>query len=163
RDVTGATPRGPRLDPAPGAGSGIEASVRSTPTADAETVEGLPRRMATVVEDTDRERPRLRDPAVGSPVGEDQARMVLGLAFAELFNPSQLRALQRLDELCDGRMDGASCSGDAVPCRPVPILPCRVPVIPVRRAPRLVAAAASPAPRTLGLERRSSRPGPRAM
>lgn len=63
--------------------------------------------MATVVEDTDRERPRLRDPAVGSPVGEDQARMVLGLAFAELFNPAQLRALQRVDEIRRGGDDGS--------------------------------------------------------
>lgn len=78
------------------------------PTADAETVEGLACRMATAVEHSDRERPRLRDPAVGSPVGEDQARMVLGLAFAELFNPAQLRALQRVDEIRHGRNDGAS-------------------------------------------------------
>lgn len=77
------------------------------PTADAETVEGLARRMAAAVEDADRERPRLRDPAVGSPVGEDQARMVLGLAFAELFNPAQLRALQRVDELRQGGDDGS--------------------------------------------------------
>lgn len=77
-------------------------------TADASTVEDLARRMVAAVEDADRERPRLRDPAAGSPVGEDQARMVLGLAFAELFNPAQLRALQRVDEIRHGRNDGAS-------------------------------------------------------
>ena len=75
------------------------------PTADEETVEDLARRMVATVEDADREWPRLRDPAAGSPVGEDQARMVLGLAFAELFNPAQLRALQRVDEIRRG--DGA--------------------------------------------------------
>lgn len=83
------------------------------PTADAEAVEALALRMAAAVDDADRERPRLRDPIAGSPVGEEQARMVLGLAFAELFNPAQLRALQRVDELRRG--GGGDDGGDGSP------------------------------------------------
>jgi hypothetical protein len=79
-------------------------------TADEETIEVLARRMAVTVDDADRERPRLRDPIADSPVGEDEARMVLGLAFAELYNPAQLRALQRVEEI---RSDGADGAADA--------------------------------------------------
>lgn len=90
-------------------GNDVDEEFEALPsTADEETVEALAQRMASAVDDAARERPRLQDPIAGSPVGEDQARMVLGLAFAELFNPAQLRALQRVDEIRRG--DGAGSS-----------------------------------------------------
>ncbi|MGP9538088.1 helix-turn-helix domain-containing protein [Brachybacterium sp. AOP43-C2-M15] len=89
------------------AGNDVDEEFEALPaTADAETVDALARRMAATVAEADRERPRLRDPVAGSPVGEDEARKVLGHAFAELFNPAQLRALQRVDEIRrDGTVD----------------------------------------------------------
>jgi DNA-binding transcriptional MerR regulator len=92
-------------------GNDVDEEFEALPaTADEETIEVLARRMAVTVDDADRERPRLRDPIADSPVGEDEARMVLGLAFAELYNPAQLRALQRVEEI---RSDGADGAADA--------------------------------------------------
>lgn len=67
--------------------------------ADEQVIEALARRMVVTVEEADRERPGLRDPFAGSPLGEDEARMVFGLAVAELYTPAQLRTLQRVDEI----------------------------------------------------------------
>jgi DNA-binding transcriptional MerR regulator len=68
-------------------------------TADAASIDALARRIASNVAEADRSRPRLRDPFAGSPAGEGEAQEVLAHAFVELFNPAQLRVLQRVDEL----------------------------------------------------------------
>lgn len=70
-----------------------------SPDADEATIERLARRMAPTVAAARVERPQLEHPMAGSPMGDAQGALVLGLAIAELYHPAQLRALQRVDEI----------------------------------------------------------------
>ena len=70
-----------------------------SPDADEATIEQLAQRMAPTVAAARVERPQLERPMAGSPMGDAQGAMVLGLAIAELYTPAQLRALQRVDEI----------------------------------------------------------------
>ena len=89
-------------------GADVDREFETLPeTADAARIEDLARRMAAAVDDADRERPHLRDPLANSPVGEVEARRVLGLAYAELFSAAQLRTLQRVEEIRRGGPDAA--------------------------------------------------------
>lgn len=90
-------------------GADVDEEFETLPeTADAARIEDLAGRMAAAADRADQERPRLRDPIAGSPVGEDEARRILGLAYAELFSPAQLRTLQRVEEI---RRDGSGLRG----------------------------------------------------
>ena len=68
-------------------------------TADDASIDALAERIASHVVEAERSRPGLRDPFAGSPAGEEEAQKVLAHAFVELFNPAQLRVLQRVEEL----------------------------------------------------------------
>ncbi|WP_193107055.1 MerR family transcriptional regulator [Brachybacterium sp. FME24] len=81
-------------------GNDVDADFENLPeTADEATIEALAQRIAPTVAAARRERPQLDDPAVGSPIGEEQARLVFAHAVLELFHPAQLRVLQRIEEI----------------------------------------------------------------
>jgi MerR family transcriptional regulator, thiopeptide resistance regulator len=67
--------------------------------ADEHQVEDLAQRMAPVVQRLDAEFPELSDPLERSPLGPASAGATLAHALAALYNPAQLRVLQRLDAL----------------------------------------------------------------
>lgn len=76
-------------------------------TADEATVSDLAARMLPVTRAVHREFPRLADPLATSLVGARAAGLVLGHTLAELYNPAQLRVLQRLDTLLREDPDGS--------------------------------------------------------
>lgn len=67
--------------------------------ADEAEIEAVAQRMAPTIVAGRADRPRLEHLEASSPLGERQALKVLGHAIAELYNPAQLRALQRANEL----------------------------------------------------------------
>ena len=93
-------------------GADVDREFETLPeTADAARIEELARRMAAAVDDADRERPHLRDPLANSPLGQDEARRVLGLAYAELFSAAQLRTLKRVEEIRRGGVGSDAVDG----------------------------------------------------
>lgn len=83
-------------------GSEVDEDFENLPAdADDAAVEAVAQRMVPTIAAARTERPRLEHPEESSPLGESQALMVLGHAIAELYNPAQLRALLRANQLLD--------------------------------------------------------------
>lgn len=65
--------------------------------ADEATIDLLVERMVTSARRTRETHPALLDPTARSPLGAATAQLTMARALVELYNPAQLRALQRLD------------------------------------------------------------------
>ena len=73
--------------------------------ADDATVERLVERMVPVVRASRERHPRLVDPTARSPLGAKRAMSAMAHAAAELYNPVQIRVLQRVNELLEREGD----------------------------------------------------------
>ncbi|MDA2809536.1 MerR family transcriptional regulator [Nocardiopsis sp. RSe5-2] len=75
--------------------------------ADDAAVDSLAERMAPVVRRARERYPSAVDPTADSPRGSELAKSALAHAAVELYNPAQLRVLQRTNELLEQDGDGA--------------------------------------------------------